>query len=1388
MARAALNAIMNFLKRQFIARGTRRYQGWVGLLMDECASDVSPVALLSVGVKTNPEQPGESMTPGEGPLQNKQSPSGPDSSESSSGYVNLDDAGFSPTDQKPPSQPTPATPRNPSEEEDLECIPRKSSAAASQPGQKVPRASKGGPLDWFGGKGFGGKNREKPMNTGFEKKQTSKKPKGGPLYWLGRIGLGGKTSVSSMLQIPSQQEIDAREAAAAQEYNERLKQAASRAQPRLEEAGSSGSTERLSSAVGTYYRTYAILHAYILTTSAKILLESLKSTLVGAQTQMVVSTSELFSSLLSSLPGALASARHFMGFVMSIIEAALSQISNDTSNAQAYTTAAFIKLGDIDALVSHTAKRKSDLTLSLDRTIQEIDNSIKSELDFTLSGSLEAAMQMEIVERALSVINSNSESSSQVTYYILSGAQGKGLPVPPQAVPGFPPPSFGKPEPMGFRGPSEGAPPQAPGREAAPREKAGAVSPSAPEMLRAGMAEAEDVARRREQESIQDLGRNLAQGAPQFHSAPADYIMESQGTSSAACQTDFSLAAPTEEEKKTGVLPRSCGDRAAKAVETLVTRQLKKIERLPVRLFATQFDIESYVKELWQVEKKKIMDENSPAPSFYTLVSTGCASTSSDLTRQFWQAWEDRDLFRNVAANSIQSERLRRRVEILTRSGIVPFMTKDQDKRVGGSLNSVIANFLHEQRLEGEKIPKSSRVLASFMFSADHTLMVLEAMLKRAVGYAISFMERDDRQDQPEADQMSGGAVSRKDALNGSLVLFSSYKKLKGGSKDPFDPSMIERMLKHLQVSAQFINVLAADKNTKHLMGLLIHSWVQARGVHAAAEGFKPGASSKAPVKSTSLAAIFAKLWFESTLTSGAEGQKLKPFGSAVVSAGLQVAFFLHTVAEEYEAGLLKQMGAAIKSFFASIFKGSASASTPASWAVLQMRATRQHKVKARQYEGVLKVIFQLSNMFKKRFLESMYTTTQPEGLKAIYTVIQGLVGLWMAPLNEPFDFASNNISSAKKLFFYHTFFHPRGPSFVAARLIKQACSGSGNSLSFGVVVDVKDNNRKSVDSSDMRLKKKPLKIKRENALMASLNKLMATYTDPMTIVNAAMDLSLRCRGALRNPTGRQRSSSASSFASFPTTLSSNPQETEKPALESAELAGDSFEQLGDALSKQKNAKVKRDPWAEDQVLGSKLVLDSWCQAYKEKLLAKMAGIRPSKSSWEVQRQLDDVLDSTTEISIAIKKKANDRIISFKCLWMSGHHNQDAMKAERNAMMAYAICEQQYPISIMLLPKENLKLRPLPQILEKRLSSESASFVSMCNASPCHGLPFAFAASSSFKKRLARQLKGVKKLFKTKLRSIIRPQMVRPPASQYGLLHVGTEVWTGQYYIWPEAT
>lgn len=92
-----------------------------------------------------------------------------------------------------------------------------------------------------------------------------------------------------------------------------------------------------------------------------------------------------------------------------------------------------------------------------------------------------------------------------------------------------------------------------------------------------------------------------------------------------------------------------------------------------------------------EVEKSKIASENAPAPSFNTLVSTGCTSASDDLRRQFWEAWEDRGLFSAISGEAVLNERLKKRLDILVQQG------------ESGMSTRAIANGRYPRRAHGVK-------------------------------------------------------------------------------------------------------------------------------------------------------------------------------------------------------------------------------------------------------------------------------------------------------------------------------------------------------------------------------------------------------------------------------------------------------------------------------------------------------------------------------------------------------------------------------------------------------------------------------------------------------------------------------------------------------------
>lgn len=126
-------------------------------------------------------------------------------------------------------------------------------------------------------------------------------------------------------------------------------------------------------------------------------------------------------------------------------------------------------------------------------------------------------------------------------------------------------------------------------------------------------------------------------------------------------------------------------------------------------------------------------------------------------------------------------------------------------------------------------------------------------------------------------------------------------------------------------------------------------------------------------------------------------------------------------------------------------------------------------------------------------------------------------------------------------------------------------------------MVDVKDGSRKTTTDVNLYLTKKPIRLGRESALTSSLNKLMATYVDPMTIVTAAMDLAVRCRGVLQSPRGREQPGGGQTNAAG----SSEPEvplHAEKLANESTPTSEASFAQLGEGVTFKKTAASVSQP------------------------------------------------------------------------------------------------------------------------------------------------------------------------------------------------------------------
>lgn len=136
-------------------------------------------------------------------------------------------------------------------------------------------------------------------------------------------------------------------------------------------------------------------------------------------------------------------------------------------------------------------------------------------------------------------------------------------------------------------------------------------------------------------------------------------------------------------------------------------------------------------------------------------------------------------------------------------------------------------------------------------------------------------------------------------------------------------------------------------------------------------------------------------------------------------------AFFLHTVAEEFQTNIFKRMGAAVKSFFAGMLRKNKKMKVPGSWAQIQERAEAQQTSDPAGFQGALHAITQLSSMFHKRFLQPVIDAQASSPIAPAYIAfIHGIVGQWMVPHNEKLNISDPRIPRAKKIFYYNIFSH----------------------------------------------------------------------------------------------------------------------------------------------------------------------------------------------------------------------------------------------------------------------------------------------------------------------------------------------------------------------------
>ncbi|KAL8444496.1 hypothetical protein Emed_006193 [Eimeria media] len=545
---------------------------------------------------------------------------------------------------------------------------------------------------------------------------------------------------------------------------------------------------------------------------------------------------------------------------------------------------------------------------------------------------------------------------------------------------------------------------------------------------------------------FQDLGAKPKYGA-RFHDSLTDYTLRNIGTPQDVCTTDAMVLPTGGLGFREGVGPtQSLGAFAASVVERWALRRAHDAIQPAVTLFRNDETIKQYATQLLEKHIASLKEPTSPAPSFNSLTSSGFSKYG----------------FLDVCDTKCY--------------------TRERSRR--------------------------SDVLASAIYTLDHTLAKLNSMAYRALTISNSFFG-----DLNVGSQKSeaGKHAKARESLSTMLSLWTA-KSHKRENKNRLPEGIAAAMEDYAIALERYANMMSESPETRNVYNLAAHTWVQLRGIHNAAEGFLPGKGAKISERNKQVAAVFSKLWFEADPAFVQRpGSLLKPFPGLMASVALQVAFFLHSVVGEYKAGIWKQMGVAVKSFFVGLFRRNKRMKVPGSWKQVEARANPVPRTDVRGFQGSLHTISQLAKSFHDRFLKPALAVHDSSPFLPPYIAfIHGLVAQWMNPYGGKFSINDPQISKAKKLFYYSVFIHPKGLTYVAAQLIRAGCRGIKR-IDVGKVRATVEHSGKRQAIGSTILRQKPVPVK-GSALEYHLNMLLSTYDDPFDLIRVAQDLASRCQ------------------------------------------------------------------------------------------------------------------------------------------------------------------------------------------------------------------------------------------------------------------------------------
>lgn len=128
----------------------------------------------------------------------------------------------------------------------------------------------------------------------------------------------------------------------------------------------------------------------------------------------------------------------------------------------------------------------------------------------------------------------------------------------------------------------------------------------------------------------------------------------------------------------------------------------------------------------------------------------------------------------------------------------------------------------------------------------------------------------------------------------------------------------------------------------------------------------------------------------------------------------------MHSVVGEFKASAFKQIGVALRSFFAGMVSYSKKAKLPSNYTQLMSFGGPGINIDIKKFQGAQHAVLGLAKLFRSRFIVPLEAEQQSNMrmLKPLIAFVHLLVLLSLHLENGPLDFKNPKIPNAKKLFY----------------------------------------------------------------------------------------------------------------------------------------------------------------------------------------------------------------------------------------------------------------------------------------------------------------------------------------------------------------------------------